>query len=152
MNVLFLDVDGVLNMHKSGGMYALNKKRLRLLEDIIKETGAEIVLSSTWRKDQRAFRKLTRVLTYRGLKILDVTPDFSYQPQKPLERAYRGHEIQHWLDAHPEVTNYVIVDDDGDMLDSQLLHFIQTDGQYGLTDTLAYRIKYILKNGVQSIT
>lgn len=147
MKILFLDIDGVLNILNSGGLYALNKKRLRILEDIIKDTGAKIVLSSTWRKDNTAFRKLTRVLAYRGLKIYDVTPDFSYQPQKPLERAYRGHEIQDWLDRHPEVENYVIIDDDSDMKDSQLRHFVQTDPNTGLTETLAYRIKYKLNNG-----
>ena len=59
------------------------------------------------------------------------------------ERAERGHEIQYWLDIHPEVTNYVILDDDNDFLDTQQKYFIQTsqnidhsdcvDIGYGLT-------------------
>lgn len=149
MKIIFLDVDGVLNMHISGGLYALNRKRVQLLEKLIKETGAFIVLSSTWRKDTKAFKKLSRNLGYRGLKIYDVTPDFSFK--KNGERAYRGHEIQDWLNLHPEVEQYVIIDDDADMLDSQLRNFVQTDGNIGLTDTLVYRAKYILENGPNNI-
>lgn len=150
MKIIFLDIDGVISLPK-GGLYSLNKKRLRLLEEIITDTGAQIVLSSTWRKDDTAFRKLTRVLAYRGLKISDITPDFSNEPQRPLERFYRGHEIQDWLNRHPQVENYVILDDDSDVLDSQLRHFIQTDSNIGLTETLAYRVKYILNNGPRCI-
>lgn len=146
MKVLFLDVDGVLNMHTSGGRYALNRKRLQLLQNIIEETGAVIVLSSTWRGDNLALKKLSRNLQYRGLKIHDMTPKFNDK-----DRHFRGDEIQDWLDRHPEITSYVIVDDDSDMLDSQLRNFIQTDGNIGLTETLAYRIKYILNNGATHI-
>jgi hypothetical protein len=149
MKIVFLDVDGCLNMHTSGGMYALNRKRLQLLEKLIKETGAHIVLSSTWRKDVKALKKLSRNFRYRGLKIYDVTPDFSFQENG--ERAYRGHEIQKWLNDHPEVEQYVIIDDDNGMLDSQLRNFIQTDGNVGLTETICYRAKYILENGFKNI-
>lgn len=149
MKILFLDVDGVLNMHNSGGMYALNRKRLQLLEKIITDTGAEIVLSSSWRKDANAFKRLCRVLGYRGLKIRDKTPEFWRDEEG--KRLVRGHEIKDWLNRHPEVTEYVIVDDDSDMLDSQLRHFVQTEPNTGLTDILAYRIIYKLNNGVEHI-
>lgn len=149
MKVLFLDVDGVLNMHGSGGYMALNRKRMQLLQNIIEDTGAIIVLSSTWRNHTDAMKKLSRNLKYRGLKIHDITPQFGVS--KDGERYYRGHEIQDWLDRHPEVEQYVILDDDGDMLDSQLRNFVQTDGTIGLTETLAYRAAYILNNGPTSI-
>lgn len=149
MKVAFLDVDGVLNMHNSGGMYALNRNRLRLLEEIIKDTGANIVVSSTWRNYPDAMKKLSHKLGYRGLKIFGVTDRLGFS--ETGERYYRGHEIQKWLDEHPEVENYVILDDDSDMLDSQLRNFVQTDGMIGLTETLAYRAKYILNNGPNSI-
>lgn len=67
------------------------------------------------------------------------------------ERAYRGHEIQDWLDRHPEVTNWVALDDDSDFLDSQLRNLVQADGTIGLTETLAYRATYILNNGPNHI-
>jgi hypothetical protein len=149
MNIIVLDVDGVLNMHGSGGLYTLNKKRLRLLDKIVKETDAKVVVSSTWRIDYQHMRKLRNCLGYRGIKIVGVTDQLGKSASG--ERYYRGHEIQKWLDEHPEVNNYVILDDDSDMLDSQLRNFVQTDGKIGLTDTLAYRAAYILNNGPNSI-
>lgn len=150
MKVLFLDVDGVLNSNKSTSFLALSKPSLRRLERIVKETDCKIVLSSTWRKDERAFRRLSRVLSYRGLSILDRTP-VMWRDDQTGDRYFRGHEIQSWLDNHPEVTEYCIVDDDADMLDSQLRNFVQTTMEHGLTDTHAYRIIYILNNGPNHI-
>ena len=43
----------------------------------------------------------------------------------------RGMEIQEWLDRHPEVTHYAIVDDNADMLPHQWL--FQTTFERGLT-------------------
>ena len=50
MKVIFLDVDGVLNSAQDG--YSIRLKtdsHLKLLQYIVKETGAKIVLSSSWR-------------------------------------------------------------------------------------------------------
>lgn len=149
MKVIFLDVDGVLNMHKSGGFYTLNKARLRLLEKIVKDTDAQIVVSSTWRNSPSHMKKLSHSLGYRGMKITGVTDRLGVS--KNGERYYRGHEIQKYLDEHPEIEQYVILDDDSDMLDSQLRNFIQTDGNIGLTETLAYRATFILNNGPNKI-
>lgn len=44
----------------------------------------------------------------------------------------RGYEIQEWLDNNPDVTHYVILDDNSDMLDSQLGNFVKTDMFRGL--------------------
>jgi hypothetical protein len=47
----------------------------------------------------------------------------------------RGNEIKEWLSQHKgEVSNYVIIDDEGDMLDEQLYNFIQTDWVFGIQD------------------
>lgn len=46
----------------------------------------------------------------------------------------RGEEIKRWLDEHDEVENYIILDDDSDMLNEQLTHFVQTDTYEGITD------------------
>lgn len=132
--ILFLDVDGVLNSLTSGGRYALKRPCLKRLENIVKETGCEIVLSSTWRKDEYALKRLKRVLAYRGIKIADVTPNLG---------GIRGGEIDWYFEMYnlkPITFRYAIVDDDSDMLDEQLPHFFQTDPQYGMTDTIAYRI------------
>lgn len=138
MKILFLDVDGVLNMISSGGLYALNRNRLRNLETVVNETGCKIVLSSTWRKDFVALKKLKNRLNYRGLSILDCTTTEYFK-----ERQIRGDEIQKWLDSH-EWDSYAIVDDDGDMLESQLPFFVQTDSEQGLTVDKAKQLIEIL--------
>lgn len=143
MKILFLDVDGVLNMHSSGGLYALNRKRLKLLEQIVNETGCEIVVSSTWRKLPHTRKKLIFVLSYRGIKILDWTTTNYFK-----ERQIRGDEIQLWLDNHT-VSRYCIVDDDSDMLESQKPYFVKTDGNKGLTEeTVGSIIKILGKKGM----
>lgn len=140
MKILFLDVDGVLNSHKTGGRYALKRACLKRLEKIVKETGCEIVLSSTWRKDEYALKRLKRVLQYRGIKIKDTTPILNTE---------RGVEIQAWLvkNIGSEEKVFAILDDDSDMLEHQLPHFFQTDGEYGMTDTIAYRVIQHLNQG-----
>lgn len=147
MKILFLDVDGVLNSHKTGGRYALKRACLKRLEKIVKETGCDIVLSSTWRKDAYALKRLRRVLKYRNIFIKDITPDFS-----DVHHLVRGDEIHEWMVRHLTRAEWgtikiAILDDDSDMLDFQLKDFFQTDGEYGMTDTIAYRVIYHLNNG-----
>ena len=143
MKILFLDVDGVLNSYKTGGMYALKRNCLRRLQKIVEETGCEIILSSTWRKDEYALRRLRRVLAYRNIRIKDVTPI--------LDKS-RGIEIEEWLNRNltrkewNELT-YAIVDDDSDMEVWQFPSFFQTDPEYGMTDIIAYRIIQHLGKG-----
>lgn len=58
----------------------------------------------------------------------------------------RGDEVKMWLNDHPEVTNYVIIDDRTDFLEEQLDHFVQVDPYYGLTDDNVNKAKNILNN------
>lgn len=142
--ILFLDVDGVLNSYKTGGRYALKRNCLRRLQRIVEETGCKIVLSSTWRKDEYALRRLKRVLSYRNLTITSVTPSIQTLGAK------RGDEINEWLKEskldywEQKDVKYAILDDDSDMLYYQLPSFFQTDPEYGLTDTITYRVIYHL--------
>lgn len=46
----------------------------------------------------------------------------------------RGSEIDEWLQMHPEVTNYVIIDDRTDFTENQQPHFVHVDSYVGLTD------------------
>ena len=46
----------------------------------------------------------------------------------------RGSEIKAWLDMHPEVKKYVIIDDDGDMLEEQMSNFVMTYFYSGFQD------------------
>jgi hypothetical protein len=141
MKVLFLDVDGVLNNRSSLRVYQprvlfeLDGRLVDRLKEILEKSDCELVLSSAWRLIDGGREFLESSI---GKKFLGETERFN---------GCRGEEIQHWLKSHPEVTTYAIVDDDGDMLESQLRNFFQTDPEYGLTDTMVYRITYHLNNG-----
>lgn len=141
MKILFLDVDGVLNKTSDAdvineGFYLqrLNQKLIDKLLQIVWNTECRVVLSSTWRKRVEDIAFLIKC----KVPINSVTD--SNGPT-------RGHEIQRWLDQN-DVYSYAIVDDDSDMLDSQRKNFFQIDPEYGLTDTIAYRITYRLNNVV----
>lgn len=146
MRVLFLDVDGVLNNHKTlrvvqpeMDIFKIDMELVDRLKKIIKDTQCELVLSSTWRSFDGGREFLEN---YIGTYFLSKTDHLG---------GCRGDEIQAWLRVRPEVTTYAIVDDDGDMLEGQLRNFFQTDPEYGLTDTIAYRITYHLNNGSRYI-
>jgi hypothetical protein len=144
VKVLFLDIDGVLNSHRTayafGGFpFDVAKHRSRfdevaiaLVRNICKAAGAQIVLSSSWRNDKH----WERIGPGLGLEIVDRTPNHHQRP--------RGEEIAAWLSSHPEVECYAILDDDGDMLDEQMPRFVQTPHEDGLTFALAQKLAALL--------
>jgi hypothetical protein len=135
MKVLFLDVDGVINSVRSatafGGFpWTINPEDIKIFDNvaislirkICEETNTKIVLSSTWRKTV-GWEALRDAL---NLDIIDATP-FTFSDRM------RGVEINEWLEKHPEVTKYVIVDDDTDMLEAQKKNFVRVDNLEGLS-------------------
>lgn len=127
MKVIFLDVDGVLNseiwfirnhQHPVPGAAKIDLKYVRNLQKIVRRTGAEIVLSSTWRGEVRKNKKhpLHQILANHGMRIYDYTTTARVEGGFEKPGYQRGYEIQAWLDDHPDVTNIVILDDDNDMM------------------------------------
>lgn len=152
MKVIFLDIDGVLNhqkhyewlmttneptpMQRVYPYSEFNPKSCQLLNEIIKETDAQIVVSSSWRLDGLA--KINKLFRFFGLpNAIDVTPCLN---------TARGIEIDAWLAAHPEVDKYVILDDDEDMNKHQLPYFIKTNPyENGLNEEVKNKAIKILK-------
>lgn len=124
MKVIFLDIDGVLNNYSTKIDLRWEPSLVEILNRIIKETGAKVVLSSTWRRIES-----NRNIIKNDMKIdfIDVTPKRWKE---------RGHEIQEWLDKNPVVERFIILDDDADMV-HLMSHLLQTDGEFGLTDEIA---------------
>ena len=70
-----------------------------------------------------------------GLKnIIDKTPITVLGQYGKTYHFSRGEEIDMWLQWHPEVKNYVIVDDREDMMEHQLDHFVKVNPYRGFTD------------------
>lgn len=143
MRVLFLDIDGVLNSTRSvaafgGYPHSFTEKDLQLFDNVAvglirrlcKMGNLSIVLSSSWRINSN-FRDAAVGLY---LPIIDSTPILKHAVRDEITGKYRtrGTEIKMWLDEHPNVTQYAIVDDDSDMLEEQQPFFIKTEHANGL--------------------
>lgn len=107
------------------------------LNKILQATDAKIVISSTWRLSY-SIHELDQILTNNGIlaKVHGVTPSFN-SDSLIVPGTRRGVEIAAYLKAHPEITNYVILDDDSDMLIEQKPYFILVSTGVGLTDRQA---------------
>lgn len=115
MKVIFLDIDGVLNDQMWLHLFMdteIDKTRVARLAEIVKATGAVIVLSSSWRvlpdeldeTDIWVWKQLVDALHEYDMFIYDRTPVISMD--RPLE-------IKTWLDQHKgQVEAFVSLDDD----------------------------------------
>lgn len=131
--IIFLDIDGVLITRKSPNMTTPDHSCVQRLNYLLAKTGANIVLSSTWRK--AGYDKMKNVLGEWGVivDLFDVTPDLSQRRESGvIGGVERGDEIAKWLSLHPNIDQFVILDDERDMGDL-LPHLVQTDFEEGLT-------------------
>jgi hypothetical protein len=147
MNILFLDIDGVLNPCDGSG---LNTDKVALLKEICDATDCRIVLSSSWRLNERQLDRVAHMLMVISSFLWSVTPDLTLRPGTnfKLHRAVpRWMEIDRWVGdslptAFPDFRNgfqAVILDDEADMGPLSHLH-VRTDSHTGLTPELAREI------------
>ena len=165
---LFLDIDGVLNhdVWFNSPSYKNNQANWQVsmfdpacverVNRILQETGAKLVVSSSWRD----MADLAAIFKGVGLPTeFDTTPyaDVIYPDAFPITdffseetdiRYWRGSEIKWYLDHNAkEDYTYCILDDDCDMLDEQLEYFVSTSNPKGLTDKLTDKAIEILNHG-----
>jgi hypothetical protein len=98
-----------------------DKKAIKVLNEILEETGAEIVVSSDW-KLHATLEELGDYYESQGIikRPIAVTPNiehckdyddnFMWSPQWDLEQT-RTIEIKQYLHDHPEITHWVSIDD-----------------------------------------
>ena len=159
MNIIFLDVDGVLNNElfytrkrikheeQSEGIHEYRKRQfdprcIGLLNAITDDNKAKIVLSSTWRKTRGGINYLKKLFEEVGItgELVGLTPTYYIEELK--SSVPRGVEIYGWLNnTKLKIGNYVIIDDDSDMLLWQKEHYFHVDAYSGLTKNVAYKIK-----------
>lgn len=132
--VLFLDIDGVCNSeayarsdrHKKGSMLGIDPEAASIVRQIVEHTKCVIVVSSSWRLHDDLLEKVKQTF---GKAVVDVTP---WLP------AIRGQEVQAWLELHPHVERYAILDDDSDFYDNQPL--FKTKFKHGITMDIAQAV------------
>lgn len=168
MKVIFLDFDGVLNSAASF-LWEKRKKTINIantlspicasnLQYILdKASDVKIVISSTWRK-LHTLNELSNILDSYGVKarIIGKTP-ITFGGD-------RGREIRQWLEENPNVTQYVILDDDGDALGALSIydektdkyttdpkgHFFRTTWEDGLTIKAAAQVAALFRGEKES--
>ena len=148
--IIFLDIDGVLytsgyykyltlTQQKFRDKYGFlfDPKCIKNFNEIIEETGAKVVISSTWRR--AGIDIMRNLFKDRGIKgdIIGLTPIAT------IEDLYfcRGEEIEHWLTYNGMPDKFVILDDVslGDGYDSWK-GFIQTDMETGITEEIKEKV------------
>ena len=123
MKVLFLDIDGVLCLGNDPDL--LEIPQLLNLQQIVKETGIKVVLSSDWRRKAVWLKLAIDQMGFFGIKIFDTTPIH-------FSRKIRWQEIQEWLDEHEDTEKFAVLDDDtGAMIPDQAETFFFTDYDLG---------------------
>lgn len=121
MNIIFLDVDGVLNSYNklielynktskphSGSNFPFDENCLNNLKILVEETNAKIVITSTWRKYEKDIKIL-----FNELKKYDL--DKQVIGYTPILNKKREEEIIEYLNKLNIKVNYVIIDDIRDM-------------------------------------
>lgn len=147
--IIFLDCDGILNHERFYRNRIINKdlphrfnqldpESVKILNEI---SDWNFVLSSTWRIGKDGLKSTQEAMEYHGWKgkLIDETPRFS------IDGMLRGNEIYMWMKANIEnysdFKNYIIFDDDSDMLLWQAENFIHVDRYHGITPNHIYRAK-----------
>lgn len=150
-NVIFLDIDGVLNSNFWNNSHQkeisdgklIDKEKIRLLAKLVKNTNAKIILHSGWRfwynSNLEPIRKesenLSRLLQQEGIVIEGMTPDFSTKEIRKSRKfsLVKASEILAWLSEHKEIDKWIVIDD-LDLHNPEIeTHQIKTDSSIGLT-------------------
>jgi len=160
MKIIFLDIDGVLNsdnwertdeyFNKKYPENMFDPKAVKLLNKMIDDTGAKVVLTSTWRL-KYSLAEMKELFSKIGLlcDLIDFTPDL----KKGNNYTLRGNEILKWCKDNREITgtkyndytDFIILDDNSDMIYWQAKYFFQTDRLCGLSPTIAREATRMLK-------
>lgn len=140
--IIFLDIDGVLNNAKlrwTDGKDAIDHACVNVLSQIIQETGAKIVVHSTWRVGfsdidslKADFSKFLPPLIIDS--IIDMTLDL---PDG------KGAEIREWIAENNFGGKFAVIDDDEIAIEN---FFKTNDTKFGLTWTVAKQVIEHLKS------
>lgn len=118
MNIIFLDIDGVLISDRDLGLskgsdkfkfaHVFSPFATDLISQLATDADATFVISSSWASLGKDV--LFEHLQSQGIDTKRIHKDWNTPRRFTSSRI---HNINMWLDDHPEITNYVIIDDDG---------------------------------------
>lgn len=138
---IFLDIDGVLNAHNrhANGYCGIDAESVTLLNRVIEETGAKIIVSSAWRyfvlRGEMNIAGLDGMLATHGMKwrsVIDVLGPDVFDASGQTDR---GQAIKDWFRLKfgcDRPARYFAIDDLNLGYTQHCIPFFQTDGDKGL--------------------
>lgn len=151
INVIFLDIDGVLNskfwndnhQREISDGTLIDEDKIKLLALLVRKTNAKLILHSGWRmwfdSELKPLRieseRLVEMFAKEDLSIDGLTPDLTTEEIKKTKKfsLVKADEILSWLKIHNEVGSWVVFDD-LDLHNIQVeQHQVKTDHTIGLT-------------------
>ena len=160
--ILFLDIDGVLNSASWNAAHPaeiaagilIDQEKVQLFSRLVQRTQAQIILHSGWRMwfddtlqplCQEA-KTLVALLADAGLSISGTTPDLTTEEIRRTKQfsLVKADEIIAWLDAHPYVDGWVVLDDVALHHEWVRAHQVMTDATVGLTITDVQKAQTLL--------
>ena len=133
MNVIFLDIDGVLNcnystyeMTSTHSMF-VQENKIKILKEIIDKTDAKVVLCSSLRRFFIKEENEVFPTTLKGKKLYDklLKYDIKLYDITPVTEGNKEESIKIWLSNRNDVNSFII-DDDPLQFDEYLDKLIQT--------------------------
>lgn len=130
-----------------------------LLNKLIEKHNIDIVISSSWRTTLEEMQSMWKERGMSG-KVIGITPRLQSRVRGSEIKEYLreihafGHFNWGWWESNAffdtfnfcDIDNYVIVDDDSDMLFEQRNHFVKTTSKEGFNKETYNAIDFIFKN------
>lgn len=115
------------------------------LSNFCNEADVKICVSSVWKTNFSIRDENNKIDRFCPEKWEDALQALGFKAGTYVgvtghEAGCRGNQIEAWLERHPEVTDYAILDDDADMLSHQFKRFHFVDRYFGLSPNYLYRI------------
>ena len=134
MKIIFLDFNGILDTNEN--MNIINNDNLSRLKRIVESTGAKVVISSSIKTGYVLYGRMNILLKELINRLFD--EDIEVVGYTKV-LGNREEEIIEYLGSHPEIDDYVILDDDYEMpkLNEHLVKLPMqgSEGQQGLRDS-----------------
>lgn len=154
-SVIFLDIDGVLNTVPP--VRPVEPEKVHLLARLVQASGAGIILHSGWRiwfsSDMQPLcaeaALLADLLAAEGLRLSGMTPDLTTEEIRRTKKfsLVKASEILTWLEQHPEVHHWVVLDDLDLHNNIVAAHQVKLDASVGLTVEDTFAARCILQGG-----
>ena len=161
-NVIFLDIDGVLNSNfwnenhqrEISDGTLIDEEMIGILATLVKKTDSLIILHSGWRiwfdtnlKPLREeAQRLVDIFNKEGIQIDGVTPDLTTEEIRRTKKfsLVKAEEILMWVKMHEDIGGWVVIDD-LDLYNELIeVHQVKTDASVGLTIEDVERAEKIL--------